>query len=270
MWPHSRQLFAPHYLLAGLVIVVLPNAAWYFWADHLSDNYGLGHYFYDNFSSESWDILSTPNFWIRMFVLRVANSVMSVVGCAFAVAGLLWCLKRRDFLPLVWLLGVSLFLIVWAHKSQPHVYYSLPMVPPMALLAGAGLHWALHYVKPRHVGPVIGAVALVAIVQCGLRVAPWYELKDREFLRLEAIMDAHVPEHERIIVNAGGEPTMMYFSHRKGWTMSGSRITDDFLDEATELGAGYLVVWAGAGKPAAKELPEPIYSDASFTVYDLK
>lgn len=263
LWSHRRLTLEA--MLAGVMLAVLPAAAWYLHSRGLSRDHGLeGHF---NLT-ENPAVLLTPSYWLHVFVLRVPSSVATLPAAAVALVGLRHVVKMRAWLWLVWLGALVLFQLVFAEKTYAHVYYSLALCVPLAALAGLG--WE-QVVKSARTPVACGVLGLMLVVTA-VRVHGWYALHHTEYLALEALMETHVPPQARVVVNGGPSPAMVYFSHRKGWTADNNVLTPAYLAEKAQRGAQFLVLAQRdqeAPLPSAPPASCVVHQGADFTVHRL-
>lgn len=123
--------------LWGLTVLGI-GSAWYWYAHSFPWTFGVwGDRAESKFSS--WALFSSASPW-RTLSERVVSSIAGWGALILALLGLGAGLgSRRTRLYVVWLLGFVCFVAAVLKGNQTHVYYQLPAVLPLSLLAGRGI-----------------------------------------------------------------------------------------------------------------------------------
>ncbi len=89
-------------------------------------------------------------------------------------------------------------------------------------------------------------------------------------LALESTFDKFSDRSELICVNSGQDPTVVYFTHRKGWVATNEQLLhDDFRDALRQHGCRYILVMKKVfGDDVDLPLPVTYVSD-DYTIYSL-
>lgn len=267
LWEHRR--FQLETVVAAALMAGAPTAAWYVHSMHLSADHGLAGHFN---LTEDPGMLLQPSYWLHVFVLRIPSSLATLPAAALAAMGAWTAWNRRDGLLLSWVASVVLYQGVFAAKTYYHVYYSLPFTAPLALLAALGLHAVLERL-PRRRAALLAGLALGVVLHTGVRVRGWYALHHTELLRLETFLQGVVPMDARVVVNGGPSPSMVYFSHRKGWTTVNASLTAAYLTDKAARGARFVVVGRHMEATALGVVPRPacvVKEDDDFLVVSLE
>jgi 4-amino-4-deoxy-L-arabinose transferase-like glycosyltransferase len=277
-WKKICEIISWKLLLIAGVIFILPNLLWYAWSAHLSSGFGLGQYYYGELSPQlSLSLVKTKGFWstLKFYILPFkASTAFVYLALAF---GLIYSWARRDFFPLLWFLSIGLFLAIFANKSFFHNYYSLPLIPPIAIIAAVGFDW-LYKIIEKESRAFAWIFALGFFASLGWfswhKAAPLYVVNNPELMRLESIMDQNVPKNDRIITNFGGNPNMLYMSHRKGWSVSEDQLNPQLLKGLHEQGAQFVVrdIPTGVQPNVDYSLPgsPTVFKDQNFLIYKLQ
>jgi len=251
---------------------------WYLWSDHLSKAYGMGNYFYGDISfAKSLALVATKGFWYR--ICDYTLPIRFVFGPIYLLAfmGLFVSIVRKKYLPIVWLLSFVVFIAVFAVKSFYHNYYSLPLVPPIALMVGIALEWIYSNLKKD--SKIIAKIFIVVIVAGGTIVAfinaerVYKNRVDRSYSKLESIVDAVVPKNKLVITNANSNPVALYFSNRKGWSLPNALLGENEIKTYIIAGAKYLIIDKSFSTTSQiSELStryKNIYEDNTFVIFEL-
>ncbi|MGZ6519893.1 MAG: hypothetical protein ACXVED_20090, partial [Bacteroidia bacterium] len=92
-------------------------------------------------------------------------------------------------------------------------------------------------------------------------------------LSLESIADKVSAKNDLIVINGGFNPQLIYFSHRKGWTISAEQTNSDseLVKEMVQNGCKFLFIDKHE-TPVLSSVSIPItkiYDDQNFVVYSL-
>lgn len=244
-WNTLRQAITLRSVAMTTLIFIIPNALWYWWSAHLSSHYGLGQYYYGDISpASSWALAKTTHFWHTLVSYSLpfkASTALIYLAIASGVAAS-WI--KRDWFPFAWAAAIIIFLGAFASKSFYHNYYSLPLMPVIALFVGVGAVWIWGVlVKESRTVAIAFVVALFASSAWFLahQVRPLYAQTNLELVGLEQQLNAVSSPQDRIVTNFGGNPMMLYFGHRKGWSVNDDQLTPATLAQLKQQGARFVV-----------------------------
>ena len=82
---------------------------------------------------------------------------------------------------------------------------------------------------------------------------------------LESLSNRYISKDKRIIINGGQSPQLIYFAHRKGWTVNES-VSESVVDSISQFGASYLIIDKHKGGKVHYRY-EQIYTDDNFSIY---
>jgi len=254
-------------LIGAGALATAAMAAWYFiWVPWAEKTYGFPLFYPQSFA-EGWKQLVDMRH--DTFARFYPIALTSKIAFGFCVIGLAWAIWKKNW-PILLTFGLSaavlfFFMLKAGLTFAGHVYYIIPFVPMMALLAGYGLSqtirsWMIQFL-------VITAIATEAIYHHKTDFfIPW---QDQKYLKLEKITDAHVPRDSRILVNnLEGNPMMMYFAHRRGWTVTDRMKDTAWLNGEATVGLHYVIIERSRWHDS---LPYPkLYEDNEFQIYKIK
>ena len=252
-----------------LVLVLLPAALWYGHAAELFAETGLTFGIWNRYGYDKWsqDVLATSAFY-REMAWRFAHSIYTPVGVFLVLTGAIWArTNRRSWVVWGWLGGLVLYVWLVPEGNRKLHYYQLPFVPVGALLAARslaaiykgelGLSCMRNWRQGQRVGLLATALVATAVYSAGA-VGPYYEQPNNIHMYYEScyeagqIIDAKLPAAARLVVgdlddNAGTpyraqSPTLLYYSHRKGWQITPDEFAIDRLDSLAALGADFFLV----------------------------
>ncbi len=251
-------------LFAGSVISVSVMAVWYFiWAPWAEREYAFPLFFPTSLSEGIGQLIAMKNDTISRFYPIALTSRIAFVFC---MIGLLWMFVKKNK-PLLFAFAASTALLIGLMLKaggtfSGHVYYIIPYVPMMALLAGYGLSEAI---KNKWLQIIL---LLVITIEAVLQhksdfFIPW---ENHKYLQLENITDQYVPKDSRVLVNnREGSPVMMYFTHRRGWTVTDRMKDSSWVAGESTVGLQYLIIERSRWKDT---LAYPmLYQDNDFQIY---
>jgi hypothetical protein len=102
-------------------------------------------------------VLSDVASWRRLGT-RLGWDILTPVGALLTALGLSQVRVRWVRVAAVWLLSASLFVVATMYAQLRHAYYQLCLIPPAAILAGAGMRWLTQ--RARWGRPLLAALAL--------------------------------------------------------------------------------------------------------------
>ena len=131
------------------------------WEGADDSRFETGLLFRSDFWHGWWDVVS--------FLLRFPQeqAVLAVVAIALGLAGMLVAPRGVPRATLVGLaVGYVLFALAFANYTSTHPYYSLPLIPILALAIGVLAGWVLDVVEGHRVlqGAVVAVVAAAVVV----------------------------------------------------------------------------------------------------------
>ncbi len=226
-------------LLVAGILISGSGFLWYFiWVPHLISEYGNMLYIPVSLGVGIRELI---DYWPGTLEKFYFTSFYSFIAFAAFLGGVLLMVRNRMKL-LAGITGISfILLLVFMLKAgrifSQHNYYIIPFTPVMALCAG----YALSLLRKRWTVLILALIVLEGI-------ANQYQdffIKDSELykLELEAIADLVSTRDDLIIINGGGNPQELYFSHRKGWTVNNPTLSDTSkLQGLIRDGAQYLFV----------------------------
>lgn len=225
-------------VMGATFLSILPALWWYFyWVPDLVQRYGFPLFFPKSLSEGVLEILPIWDQYLEKFYF---NALLSYVGIACAVFGLVVFFRKKETGALLAGLAVTLVFILFTFKTgavfPTHSYYIVPFVPVLAVLVGNGIaqlsgKWAWI------------VIALVVVEGIGNQTHDFF-IRDNQLhkLGLEKLMDNHIPKETLIVLNGGQSPQEMYFANRRGWSLTGEEMVYERIVELKESGARFLVV----------------------------
>ncbi len=249
---------------AGALSVAIMGAWYFIWVPWAERVYGFP-LFYPVSLMKGWqELVTVKHYALERFY---AIALTSRIAFALCLVGLIMMVVKKQWPLLMSFLASSVVLFFFMLKAGSvfavHEYYIIPYVPMMSLLAGYGLFTAI---RSEYLQMLI---LIIVVSEAIYRHKPDFFIswEAQRFLKLEKITDQYVPKNAKILVSSVS-PTMLYFTHRRGWLMEGPmKDTTWFNGEAT-VGLHYAVIERIKYQDS---LPYPkIFEDNDFRIFKIK
>ena len=220
------------------------TGAWYWHAHQLFLQTGLSFGFWGTGANRySWAELVGLGYWSNL-LLRTSVRGLAVLGLPLLVIGLL----KRNGQKEARLLPIGLTAVLAAGALAPessgvHEYYQLPLLlfacPLMGLgwvqLWGQANRPAKRWLAAAMALLMLGSLAVLSIDYWAKEQPsgnPTWELAQR--------IQQDTPPEARIISVTGGDPTLLYLAHRKGWLKGPGAIDAAWLAQRAAEGATHI------------------------------
>lgn len=273
-----KSIFVKDKILALILIVLLPVGGWYLYSDYLSKHYGLGNYFYGDISiTKSLALSTTKGFWntIIGYMLPVSFPLGMLYMLIFI--GFLISIAKKDYFPASWGIAFMAFIGLFSIKSFYHNYYSLPLIPPIALFIGIALEWIYKGIKKENKKIALLFVLIISLFAAYFTLKTFRSYSQPKlpysYLNLENIADNNIGKNDLIITNYNVNPVMLYFSGRKGWSLGDYAYDPNAISGYKKAGARYLLFDKSViGQEKINFLSQyyPIkYQDSDFIIFSL-
>jgi 4-amino-4-deoxy-L-arabinose transferase-like glycosyltransferase len=205
---------APLQLIAFVAITVVPSAIWYWHAYQIAQRFYPHHFFgaggirIENFS------------WYWHVGWQTAVSSITPVLAIMALIGLFvpqsWDRKYSRLLHW-WLVAVILFIIAVGYGNR-HRWYQLPMVPITAGFAGAACAFFASKISSRPAAIILSILSASSFaILSYVYVRPLYESSAAQLRNAGLALNKIAPSDALIVAADMGDPTIFYYSQRKGW-----------------------------------------------------
>lgn len=251
-------------LILGVFFIALFTSLWYlFWVPRLVETYNNPLFWPKSIAAGITELI---RHWPGTLEKFYFSSLHSFIAFACFLAGIYFVIKDKNqslgYGLLLLFLAFFFFIIKFGEFFSSHSYYIIPFTPAMAIMAG----YAVSRIPSKFYGILLIAIALEGIInqQHDFFIRPSQAYK----LSLEEIADSVSNKKDLILINDNGSPQMLYFSHRKGWSVHNEILTDQQkVQSYIEKGARYIIV-DKKNFPVPLQYPE-VFTDGNFTVYKL-
>lgn len=221
------------------LIPVIATSLWHFiWVPHLTEQHHLELFWPRSIGTGIRELAFYKTALFQKFYFAAFHSY---IAFSFFIIGLFYFIRDKKgagVWTILFVFAVFLgFMAKTGYVFAVHNYYIIPFVPWMAILVGYGLEKL-----PLKVGLIV--LSLLCMEGMLNQVHDFnYAKKEAYKLKLESELDGLVPQKSKIIVNGGKNPQLIYFTHRKGWTVSNEKLMDTVeVNRMKALGAEYVLV----------------------------
>ncbi len=227
--------------LASMILIMIPIIWWYFyWVPYLVTQFEYWHYYMGTTLSRGWIELGQN---INGCAEKFYFDALKYSGFSFFVLGLFYLFKgkSRENRLLRWIFIVEsliffLFMLKAGRNFWVHSYYIIPFVPIMALIVSYGLS-KISSSKWRLTIMTLIIIEGIANQQHDFRINSTEQCR----LQYESWADSFSNKSDLFIIDGGDNPKDLYFTHRKGWSITPNDTKDNHLiDSLSRRGARYL------------------------------
>ncbi len=203
---------APLQLIAFAAIALLPSAIWYWHAYQIAERFYPHHFF------GAGGVRIEGLQWYSNIARQTAISSLTPVLAIMALMGL-FVAPRGKYGRLFdwWLAAMVLFVVVLGYGNR-HRWYQLPLVPIAAAFAGAACTFFGSKISSRRAAIALsillaGSFAILSYMY----VRPLYESSAAQLRDAGLELNKITPSDALIVAADMGDPTIFYYSQRKGW-----------------------------------------------------
>lgn len=247
------RLFKDYRIYMLVVLIFLPVVLWYHHAHQLFLNGGssFGIWTYGQDKWGTFTLLFDPAWYNDIFFKSIAERHLTYPGFILMLFGLF--IKREhkgEKLFDVWLIAMLLYIFIAAQAHRAQEYYTLPFdiaasvfiakflakYLPMSSITKA---FTAHRLKATF---AVICVVLICILSY-LRVARFLngESMDSAVLKIGSDMRSLSHNDDKVISVSSGNPSLLYHSHRTGWTVYPVQIDSVFLNKKKHEGAKWII-----------------------------
>jgi hypothetical protein len=238
-YPMNRKVWTV--MISG--VMLLSIFGWYFvWAPYLNETYGYGDHFTMGcpLLSMGWAEIQAawPAVLRRLYIVPT-----KYIGFIIFMGSLIYILYKRQWLVFfLFLIPYLCFLFIILKTGKNVIadqYYILCVIPVMAFVGGFGLT----QIPNKKIMLII--LIATAVENIGAQIGDFRIHKmNRHFENLESIVDRFSTRQDLFVINSWPHcPTVMYFAHRRGWTVKPSTLQDPaFLTQIKGQGCKFVLV----------------------------
>ncbi len=208
-----------------------------------------------------------PSFWRWIFGERLGHLILGGWGLIIFAFGLLGKGRGTKF-SLSFLLGMLLYVVVFATASVRHDYYQIFVIPAVSLTMALGV---LNMWNPPNFNKWISRILLVfslvvMFFTSALQVKEFYKVNKPEIIEAGAAVDRLTPKDAWVIAPYNGDTAFLYQTKRWGWPA-----IDDSIENIIKKGADYYVS-VNLVDPDTKMVREKfrlVEETPSYVIFDL-
>lgn len=253
----------------GLMLV--PVYWWYFlWVPYLVKEFGFEHYYMGtSFSNGFHEIASNIQPTLEKFYFDVFKFIGFAV---FLIGFVLSIIKKEKSILLIsglCSLAFAIFMLKAGRNFYHHSYYIVPFVPIMCLFVA----YAIGFVKNKTAYLLL--ISIIVLESLANQQHDFFLKKSELYkLSLETIADSVSQPTDLIAINGGKNPQLVYFTHRKGWTLELEQLrSETYLSDIVNKGCKYLFLdkhSASIGDVGIKIMYSKVFENEDFIVLSLR
>jgi hypothetical protein len=251
--------------LVGAVSFAIASLWYFYWVPHLVETYRYQLYFPKGIIEGMQEIIpQLPNYLKKFYF----SSLKSYLAFTCAVVGVVFLIRDKQKIAAVGMGFIALIFLLFTLKTgaifPTHNYYIIPFTPVMALLAG----YFISRIPIKYQYILLCLIATEGILN---QKHDFFVQENQLYkLELEEITEEYIPAGDLIVINGGPSPQDIYFSNRKGWTVTNEAILDAaYLNALIDLGAQYLILDLSDLPRHPKQYPM-IFMDTHYAIYQLE
>ena len=230
------------YAIALLVVTF----AWYYHARQIYLDTGLTFGFgSDDTDRYSWADLLSVKYWSDI-LFRLLVRHFAVFGFVIALIGLTYRRsKLEDYLWEVGLVSSLLANAIAPTSSYIHEYYQLPVMLYGLVFIGKVYSRAFESTARLFFRRSLQVALALTFITGSLIYSLDYMQPERvqssEVLQLAQQIKANTPADAKVLATTGGDPSLLYLSHRKGWLIHPEDVSLERVRSAKSDGADFFV-----------------------------
>ncbi|WP_085727549.1 ArnT family glycosyltransferase [Cylindrospermopsis raciborskii] len=244
----KHKIFTNIYLWIYTLFIGISFGMWYYHAHQLYLEYGNTFGFWGSSANGryQYNIIFTLKFWLDI-IFRTVVRHFAVFMFPIFIAGLfIPRTNKQEYLFDIWLISVIITWVLVPTVSLVHEYYQLPLMLPGVVFIGKFLAKYLdHNSLKINIKKISITCICLSIITGSLIYTIDYMFKEKihksATFQLAQIVQKKTDAKSLMIFTTGGDPTLMYLSHRKGWLIDPSDLTRQYLETKIKLGANYLI-----------------------------
>jgi len=152
-----------------------------------------------------------------------------------------------------WLLAIIIYFFLAAKEVEWHTYYTIPIIVPVSIFIGYAIRNTFNLISAYRITgikkTVLQSLFIIMVVTFPLishhKITGRYKAKrlekDYPVQVVGKIVDKTVRENDLVIGCIWGEPELLYYCNRRGWTMNANTFSIERLERLRKKGADYFV-----------------------------
>lgn len=219
-------------LLIFANIVLIPFFAWRAWINQYPAGIPEWKWMFNGDG-----IRFRPAFWRWIFGERLGKLILGFWGLVPFSFGFLKT-KRTSLFNHFFLLGMFLYVTIFATANVRHDYYQTMVIPAICLVLAQG---TLYMWQTREFKPILSRSLLIFSLASmfgigAYQVKEFYKINHPEIISTGQVVDKITPKEALVIAPYNGDTAFLYHTKRKGWP-----VIDTDIDTLIKRGADYYV-----------------------------
>lgn len=228
------------WVVISSILMLIPVCLWYFyWVPYLTTSFGFYHYYMGTSLANGFNEIANN---LSPTIEKFYFDAFKFIGFAVFVIGFILAIIKKEKI-LLWIIllcsfSFGVFMLIAGRNFYHHSYYIIPFVPVMSIF----IAYAITRVKMRNIQILI--LIAITVESIGNQIHD-FRIKKSELykLTLEDISYKLTSSSDLIAINGEKNPQLMYFTHRKGWTINSDNIKDEiFMTDIIVKGCKYLFI----------------------------
>jgi len=208
-----------------------------------------------------------PSFWRWIFGERLGHLILGGWGLIVFAFGLLGKAKGTRFSQ-IFLLGMFLYVVIFATASVRHDYYQIFVIPAVSFTMALGTINIWNSLQfNRWAARLLLIFSLVVMFFTStLQVKEFYKVNKPEIMEAGRAVDRLTPKDAWVVAPYNGDTAFLYQTKRWGWPA-----IDDSIDNIVEKGADYYVsvTLNDPDTKMVRERFEVVEETPSYAIFDL-
>jgi 4-amino-4-deoxy-L-arabinose transferase-like glycosyltransferase len=224
-----RGFFKKKELIITGLVIFLPFILWRVWMRQFPE--GIPFW---KWTLNGDNIRFKPAFWYWIFGERITKLILGYMGLIPFALGLI-SRNTKKFLY-YFLLGVLIYLAVFATANVRHDYYQTQAIPVISLFLALGVikMWdSKNFNRSISRGLLVFSMFVMLVVGF-FQTKEFYKINHPEIIAAGAAVDRLTPKDALVIAAYNGDTAFLYQTKRRGWP-----VVDRPIDELIEKGANY-------------------------------
>ena len=256
---------------ASIMILIFTSAWYFFWVPYLNETYGYGDHFTTGcpLLSMGWEEIKANYKGVLRGMYVIPMKYLGLVAFVGSVAYVFR--KRKWNVAALFVIPYVCFLVIILKTGKSIMidqYYVLCVIPCMSFVTG----YAISQFRNKWI--MYALLTGIVAENIGDQIYDFRIHKmNAPFANLEEIVDRFSNRNDLFVINSAPHcPTVMYFAHRRGWTVMPETLRDPaFINDVKERGCKFVLVCKEMFREnfdVVLDLPMLYESDA-FRIYTL-
>ncbi len=226
----NSKLFIKLFVFANIVLI--PFFAWRAWISQYPAGIPGWKWMFNGDG-----IRFRPAFWRWIFGERLGKLILGFWGLVPFSFGFLKT-KRTSLFNHFFLLGMFLYVTIFATANVRHDYYQTMVIPAICLVLAQGTlyMWQTKEFKVKLSRSLLLFSLLLMFSTGAYQVKEFYKINHPEIISTGQVVDKITPKDALIIAPYNGDTAFLYHTKRRGWP-----VVDTDFDTLIDRGADYYV-----------------------------